>query len=529
MTSDVRTTHVVPPAESAGGDGAPPRIEARGIRKAYGDVVANDDVSLAVRAGSVHAVLGENGAGKSTLMKMLYGVERPDRGEIRLDGRPLELSSPKDAIAHGIGMVFQHFGLVPGLTAAENIVLGVEPTRNGMLDRDTAHERVQAVMDRFGLSVRLDDHVARMSAARQQRVEILKALFRGAETLILDEPTALLTPQERRSLFTAIRQLTARGATVIFITHKLSEVEEVADDLTVMRAGRVIGGGATASLTREQLVRMMVGEATTQSRRAARAAGSVVLRAREVRARSADGRAGVRGATVEARAGEVLGLAGVEGNGQLEFLEVLAGLRPLAGGSVEIDGKSFTRGGNRVARRLGVAYVPEDRLASGIAANETICDNVLANRVGAGGFSRVGRLDRGAMRREAAQLVERFDVRCAGIDAPVGSLSGGNMQKVILAREISVAPKLLLVAEPTRGLDIAACALVHEQLALAAEAGVAVVTLSSDIDELLAISTRIAVFYGGRTVATFDRVADLTAAGLGGAMLGVSGDAREAA
>jgi general nucleoside transport system ATP-binding protein len=496
-----------------------PRLEARGIWKTYGSVVANRDVSVSIRTGTVHAILGENGAGKSTLMKILYGVEQPDRGEILLDGSEIHLKAPEDAIGHGIGMVFQHFGLVPGLTAVENIVLGVEPTRRGALDRSATNRAVQEVIDRFGLTVGLDDKVGQMSAARQQRVEILKALYRGAETVILDEPTALLTPQERHSLFQAIRHLTKLGTTVLFITHKLAEVEEVADDLTVMRHGRIVGSGAVASLSREELVRMMVGDAVTQSRRASGSQGNAVLDVRAARVLGAEGRPVVREATVQAHAGEVLGLAGVEGNGQLEFLEMLAGLHPLAGGEVTIEGSPL-RKGNRDVRAQGVAYVPEDRLAAGLAAEISILENVLANRVGQGGFSSFGRLDRKGMRREAVELVERFDVRCPGVDAPVGSLSGGNMQKVILAREISAQPRLLLVAEPTRGLDIAAIALVHEQLARAAEDGVAVVALSSDIDELLAISTRIAVFCAARLVAILENESTLTASELGKEMLG---------
>jgi len=510
---------------ASAGDPPAPRLQVEGLCKTYGTVVANRDVALSVRAGSVHAVLGENGAGKSTLMKMLYGVERPDRGEIRVDGQPVRFGSPRDAIAHGIGMVFQHFGIVPGLTAAENIVLGVEPTHHGVLDRAESRRAVQAVMDRFGLAVGLDDKVGEMSAARQQRVEILKALFRGAATLILDEPTALLTPQERHSLFDAIRQLTQHGTTVLFITHKLAEVEEVADDYTVMRAGEVTGSGSIAASSRTALVKMMVGDAVTHSRRASAPRGAPVLRVESASVRGGGGRVAVSDATVDVCRGEVLGLAGVEGNGQLEFIEMLAGLRPLAAGRATLDGAPLGGGENRRARSLGVAYVPEDRLAAGVAADVPIVENILANRIGSGGFSRFGRLDRSAMRREAEQLVERFDVRCASIEVPVGTLSGGNMQKVILAREISADPKLLLVAEPTRGLDIAACARVHEQIARAAETGVAVVTLSSDIDELLAISTRIAVFSAGRLVRVFEQVEQLSAAELGGAMLGIGGDA----
>jgi simple sugar transport system ATP-binding protein len=513
--------------EPATGDrdaGPAARIAAAGVWKAYGKVLANRDVSLEVARGSVHAVLGENGAGKSTLMKLLYGVEAPDRGEVRIDGAPVTLRSPKDAIAQGVGMVFQHFGLVPGLTAAENIVLGAEPTRATGIDRAAVRTGVAEVMQRFALSVALDDKVAGMSAARQQRVEILKALYRGADVLILDEPTALLTPQERRNLFAGIRQLTDRGTTVLFITHKLAEVEEIADHITVMRAGVVVGSARAAEFDRSALVRLMVGDASILSRRArpavAAADAEVALSVADLRVRGNAGNDAVDGASLVARRGEVLGLAGVEGNGQLEFLEALGGLREPHAGTIEVGGRRAERYDNRAARRMGIAFVPEDRLATGIAGQATIAENILANRIGAGFYDRRGSLRRRAMRRDAAALVERFGVRCAGIDQAAGSLSGGNVQKVILAREISVEPSVLLVAEPTRGLDVAAIALVHEQLARAAEQGAAVVVLSSDLDELLGIATRIAVFHQGAIVEVFDDVAATTPEQLGRAMLG---------
>jgi ABC-type uncharacterized transport system ATPase subunit len=499
-------------------------IASDGLWKTYGSVTANCDVSIAVRPGTVHAVLGENGAGKSTLMKMLYGVEQPDRGAILVAGRRVTIDSPKQAIAMGIGMVFQHFGLVPGLTAAENVVLGVEPTKAMSIDRGQLRTGVTEVMDRFDLRVELDDKVGQMSAARQQRVEILKALYRGARIIILDEPTALLTPQERARLFEAIRHLTGQGATVLFISHKLAEVEEIADEVTVMRAGQVVGGGPRADFDRHTLVGMMVGDATVESRRAATGRGLAVCRVQGLRVRGRSGQESVRDVSLEVHAGEVLGLAGVEGNGQLECLEALAGLRLPLAGTLEVGGAAIARLTNRDVRRAGVAYVPEDRLAAGLAAEASIVDNLLANRLGSGGFTRRGVLRRGAMRKEAGELVARFGVRCGSIDQAAGGLSGGNMQKVILAREISVAPKVLLVAEPTRGLDVAAIALVHEQLAQAAEAGTGVVVLSSDIDELLSICTRILVFREGRIVADFGDVESLTAQQMGAAMLGVDGE-----
>lgn len=512
-------------ADRSLGNGAhPPKIAASGIWKTYGNVVANRDVSIEV-AGGVHAVLGENGAGKSTLMRMFYGVERPDRGAILLDDEPVVIRTPREAIARGIGMVFQHFGLVPGLTAAQNIVLGVEPTKLLSVDRDAVADRASALMERFDLSVELHTKVAGMSAARQQRVEILKALYRGARVLILDEPTALLTPQERTSLFEAIRHMTTQGTTVIFISHKLSEIEQIADTVTVMRAGQVVGGGRRANYTRDELVRLMVGTASISSRRAESQAGPVALVAEDLVVPGNSGQQAVKGVSLAVCAGEVLGLAGVEGNGQLEFLEALAGLRSPLAGSVSIAEQPMRGFTNREARSLGVAYVPEDRLATGIAGTAPIVENLLANRVGEGRFGRRGMLRVRDMRAEAELLVDRYDIRCDSIDQPAGSLSGGNIQKVVLAREISTDPKVLLVAEPTRGLDVGAIALVHEHLARAAESGTAVIVLSSDLDELLSVATRIAVFRNGEIVGIRSDVPGTTAQQLGRAMLGATAEA----
>jgi general nucleoside transport system ATP-binding protein len=498
------------------------RLRAIGVWKTYGETVANRGVDLTVRANTVHAVLGENGAGKSTLMKILYGVERPDEGLLVVDGTEVSFKSPRDALGHGVGMVFQHFGLVPGLTAAENIVLGVEPGRAiGVSRRRVAHN-VRELMARYELSVDANERVGRMSAARQQRVEILKALYRGARILILDEPTALLAPQERASLFDAIRRLVSEGTTVLFITHKLAEVEQVADDLTVLRQGKVVGAGPVAELTRAQVVELMVGRSLPVEPRPRRVAGGgEVVAVESATILGSDGRDAVNDATFSLRQRELLALVGVEGNGQLEALEAIAGHRRLLRGSISIEGRVLKSASNRVARKLGVGYVPEDRVHAGVATGESILDNILANRIAFGDHVRRGLLDLDAMRRTADQLVEEFDVRCSSVRQLAGTLSGGNMQKLILGREISSRPRVLVVAEPTRGLDIASTALVHAQL-IAASCTSAVIFVSSDLDEVRAIATRILVFYRGRIVAEFDDVGLVTNELIGRHMLGAT-------
>ncbi|WP_204050419.1 ABC transporter ATP-binding protein [Microbispora siamensis] len=506
--------------------GPPYRLEAVKLSKAYGQLTANHEVSLRVTSQSVHAVLGENGAGKSTLMKMLYGVEQPDSGQIRLDGVPVKLPNPKAAVAHGIGMVFQHFGLVPSLTAAENIALGVEPGRPWRIDKREILDSIGALSDAMGLHVDLKRPVARMSTAQQQRVEILKALYRGARVLILDEPTALLTPQERRALFDAVRRLTEAGTTVLFITHKLSEVAELADDVTILRRGHVVGHGRHADFNTAQLVELMVGGRPVTARRAPAPLPTAPKAASftGLSVTGSQGREAVHGVSLDLREGEVCGLVGVDGNGQLEFLEGIAGIRPVTAGRIEIGGVALRRWTHRRARAAGLGYVPEDRLSAGVVPAFPIVDNMFADRITYGGYRRHGRLDKSRMRSEAVRLIEDFDIRCTGPLQPAERLSGGNIQKVVLAREISRGPKVLLVAEPTRGLDIGAAARIHEALADAAREGTAILVLSSDVDEVLAISSRICVFHEGRLVADLVNGDEVTAEIIGALMLGSAED-----
>lgn len=489
------------------------------IVKRYGGVAANDGVNLTLRRGTVHAVLGENGAGKSTLMKILFGVERPDSGEIVIDGEVRDFRRPSDAIAAGIGMVFQHFGLVGELTALDNISLGAEVSSPLGVKRSVARARIAQLAEESGLTVPLTRRVDQLTIAQQQRVEILKALYRGARILILDEPTALLAPQERLGLFEAVRRLRTAGVSVLFITHKLEEVELLTQDITVMRHGRVVAAHRTGSVTTEQLVADMVGGENPVVKRAERTPGDGVLVVADLVVAN-ESSAGVRGVSLTVRSGEILGLVGIDGQGHQTFCQALAGVRPRTGGQIFYEGSPRNRWNRLTAMRRGVSYVPEDRLVAGVARDLSIRENLVANRMGDAGFVRGGFLRRRASRRNADDMIARFDIRCRNAEQRAGTLSGGNIQKIVLAREISIDPRLLIVCEPTRGLDIGAIASVHQRLSDAAERGAAVIVQSSDLDEVLAIADRIVIFREGRVVADLHNSTDVDIARLGTLMLG---------
>ena len=501
---------------------APFALEMVDISKVYpGGTVANRDVSLAVTVGEVHAIVGENGAGKSTLMKILYGIEQPDAGTIRINGRPERISSSAKAISLGIGMVFQHFSLVPSLSVAENVVLGAEPRRGVVLDLPRAARTVRELSERFGLPVDAEATVGTLPVGQQQRVEILKALYREAKILILDEPTAVLTPQEVMELFTAVRSLIAQGRTVIFIAHKLPEVLAISNAITVMRGGRVVGNLRTADATAEELTRLMVGrDVSLQIPRTAHATGDVVLTVDEVSANNFAQLPAVNGVSFTVRAGEILGIAAVEGNGQSELLDVLGGLRQPTGGRIELGGRGVTGWSVHQLREAGVASIPEDRLARGLAAEATIAENLVATRVDREPFADRGLLNWGAIRGLARELVASYGIRTRSVQAPVGTLSGGNMQKVVIARELSSRPRLLLAAQPTRGIDIGATQFAWQSLIAARDAGAAIILTSADLTELLSLSDRIIVLYKGRLVAAFADPAKLTPEDLGTYMLG---------
>jgi len=498
-------------------------LEARGITKRYPNgVLANDHVDLRVQKGEIHALVGENGAGKTTLMKALYGLEQPDSGQILLNDQPTTIPNPDAAIRHGIGMVHQHFMLIPSLTIAENIILGREPTTRGVIAHGEAVRITRALSDQYGLHVDPEARVDIIPVGERQRVEILKTLYRGAEILILDEPTAVLTPQETHDLFRAIRSLVAQGKTVIFITHKLREVKEISDNITVMRRGKVVGTVPTVDVTREEIARLMIGrEVLDRTRKDAVARGPLVLEATNLNYVTPDGKRALSDVSLQAYAGEILGVAGVEGNGQTELIEVLAGLTRPAAGAIIVNGKEITGLGARGTREAGVSHIPEDRLELGLAADASIEENLIIDRYYRAPFSRGGFLNVKAEAENARQAIADFDVRTPDAKMTARSLSGGNMQKLVVARELSAHPNLLLAAQPTRGIDIGATELVHRQLIAARDAGTAVILVSADLGEVMALSDRLAVMYNGEIVALFTDVPSLTEEELGYYMLGV--------
>ncbi len=465
-------------------------LELKGITKRFGSLVANDRIDLSVSPGQVHALLGENGAGKTTLMNVLYGLLQPDEGEILIDGKSVQFNSPKDAIAAGIGMVHQHFMLVPVFTVAENVTLGMEETRpSGLLDRRKARRDVRELSRRYGLAVDPDALVENLPVGIQQRVEIIKALVREASVLILDEPTAVLTPAETDDLFRIIGQLKAAGTSIVFISHKLKEVQAIADTITVLRRGATVGE-KPPSATEDELAAMMVGRSVqlTVSKEAARP-GDVVLDVEDLTVADETGRVWVNGMSFQVRGGEILGLAGVQGNGQTELTEALLGLRPIASGHVRLNGRDLTHSTPRQRLHAGVAYIPEDRQEDGL---------VSAFSYDRPPFSSGINLDLGAIASNAAERVQEFDVRTQSADTPVGMLSGGNQQKVILARELGREHKLLVASQPTRGLDVGSIEFVHRRIVRQRDHGVAVLIVSSELDEIYALADRIAVMYEGR-------------------------------
>jgi general nucleoside transport system ATP-binding protein len=497
------------------------KVELRGVTKRFPGVVACKDVDLTVNEGEVHTLLGENGAGKSTLMNILFGLYRADEGEILLDGEPLEARSPADAIAAGIGMVHQHFMLVPVFTVAENVMLGVEPTGPlGALDRAESRARVAELSDRYGLAVDPDAVVEDLPVGVQQRVEILKALYRDARCLILDEPTAVLTPSEIDELMTIIRQLVAGGRSVVFISHKLREVVGISDRITVLRAGEVVGETTPAESDEQALATMMVGrDVQLVVDKGDARPGAPVLEVDDLVVTDDRACLAVDGVSFEVRAGEIVALAGVQGNGQTELVNAVCGLRGPHAGRIRLDGTDVTGHSPRQLFRAGLAHVPEDRQRDGLVGAFPVADNLVLNQVGRSPFSRGGRLDRRAVRRHAERLVDEFDVRTPSVDTPASSLSGGNQQKVIIARELFHAERLLVLSQPTRGLDVGSIQYIHHQIVQARDRGLAVLLSSSELDEVLALADRIAVIYRGRIVGVVDR-ADASREQLGLLMAG---------
>ncbi|MBB6255181.1 ABC transporter ATP-binding protein [Nitrospirillum iridis] len=487
---------------------APLAIALEDVEKRYPNgTLANSGVSFTVAAGEIHALVGENGAGKSTVMKMLYGLERPTAGALRIHGLLADFRHPGDAIAAGVGLVAQHLNLVPSLTVAENVVLGHEPRKpGGRLDRVAAAARVRELVGQSGLAVDPAATVASLPVGVRQRVEILKVLHRGARIILLDEPTAVLTPPETATLFATLRHLAAAGHTVLVITHKLDEVKALAGGVTVLCQGRVTGNARMADVNEGTLARLMVGRdlPPPPPRRPAGARLAPRVIARDLGYVDGDGAIRLRDVGFEVAPGEILGIAGVEGNGQDVLARLLSGAAVPTTGDARLDGRVFTGLSPRAARSLGVAVVTEDRLHDGAAPTLSIVDNLLATRYAQPPLSRRGLIDRGTARRWAEAVIAGFDVRATGPHQPIGALSGGNMQKLILAREIADAPAFLVASQPTRGVDIAAAAALHTRLVALRDQGAAILLISADLDELLVLSDRIAVLYRGRIVARFE-------------------------
>ncbi|WP_216589696.1 ABC transporter ATP-binding protein [Streptomyces brasiliscabiei] len=508
------------PAEAgaSGGDtpDTPPAVELLGITKQYPGTLANDAVDLTVRPGEIHALMGENGAGKSTLMSVLYGMERPDAGTIRVDGREVSFAGPSDAMAAGLGMVHQSFKLFDSLTVAENVVYAAEPRRFGLVDRAAARRRVRELGAEHGLPVDPDARVGALPVGLRQRVEILKLLHRGARVLILDEPTAVLTPAEADALFAVLKSLAARGRTVILVTHKLREVLEGSDRVTVLRDGRVVARLRTADTTADAIAAAMTGREVELDRvHATGTPGEVIL---DVDGLTTDG---VREVALTVRAGEIVGIAGVAGNGQGELVEALAGLRPVASGRVRLRGEDITHASATERRARGVAYVPEDRHAVGTAPAASVAENLAMghHRTSLSAGSRLGLLPPAAVRDHARRLIERFGVKASSPDVPASALSGGNLQKLLIGRELAHEAPLLLVEQPTRGVDIGAVQNIHDQLVAHRDAGHAVLLVSAELSEIRGLSDRVLVMYEGRVTAAYDK-ADADEGVLGLAMAG---------
>lgn len=477
-------------------------LELRGITKRFGSLVANDGIDFELRRGEIHALLGENGAGKSTLMNVLYGLHAPDAGEIRLEGEPVTIASPRVAIARGIGMVHQHFMLVPVMTVAENIVLATEPRRRGLLDYRAAAARTRELSERFGMAVDPEARVEDLGVGSQQRVEILRALFRGARVLVLDEPTAVLTAQEAQELFRILRGLKEQGTSIVFISHKLGEVLQVADRVTVLRRGRRIDTVDAAGATERDLARLMVGrDVLLRVEKRGHAPGEALLEVADLRVEDDRGLPAVRGVSLSVRAGEIVGVAGVDANGQTELVEAIMGLRPPLGGAVRVGGRQLRHAGARERLESGVGHIAEDRHRRGLVLDFNVAENLSLREYRRPLLSRLGWLSPRRMIQWARRLIRDFDVRGCAAETPAAALSGGNQQKVVVARELSSDPRVLIAAQPTRGLDVGAIEFVHRRLLAERDAGRAILLLSLELDEIRSLSDRVLVIYEGEIVA----------------------------
>jgi general nucleoside transport system ATP-binding protein len=501
---EVHPGHQRNSAASPGSPGGVPVLEVRGLTKRFPGVLANDHISLKLHKGEVLGLLGENGAGKSTLMNMIYGLYQPDEGEILINGQPVTIHEPNDAISRGIGMVHQHFQLVPVLTVTDNVMLGTESTRGRLfLNRGAARKRILDIAAQYGLEVDPDALVQDLPVGVQQRVEIIKALYRRADILILDEPTAVLTPQEAEGLFGIMRTLIDRGASIIFISHKLKEVLEICDRVQVLRLGRVVGEADPKTSTEHSLAEMMVGRnVVLQVEKRPAQPKDPVLEVSSLVVNDDRGLTAVKGLNLSVRAGEIMGIAGVQGNGQTELVEAITGLRRPVSGHVRIDGRDLTGRPPRDITEAGTGHVPEDRQKNGMVMSFAVKDNLVLQTYYGQPFSRSILRDEKAIDANAETLVKQYDVRTPGIYTHIGKLSGGNQQKVIVAREFSRPLRLLIAAQPTRGLDVGSIEYIHKQIIAMRDQGAAVLLVSAELDEILSLSDTVAVMYAGNIIGT---------------------------
>ena len=482
------------------------KLELRGITKRFPGVVANDNVNLSLNTGEVLSLIGENGAGKSTLMSVLYGMYKPDEGEIIIDGTPLVFTSPADAIAAGIGMVHQHFMLVPVFTVAENVVLGVEPTGAlGKLNIDEARRMVREISDKYNLDLDPDAVIEDLPVGVQQRVEIVKVLLRDAKVVVFDEPTAVLTPSEIIEFFEIVKTLVSAGRGVVFITHKLKEALNIADRIAVLRRGKVVGEADPKTATESQIAEMMVGrpvQLTVEKKSAS--AGDVVLKVSDLTVLDADGRTHVENVSFEVHSGEIVGIAGVQGNGQTELVEALTGLRKATSGVIALDGKDLTHSDPRERHQMGMAHIPEDRQRQGLVGGLSVAENLVLTRYHDDQFSHGVIVDWEAADAIAETLITEYDIRTPNKETGVGTLSGGNQQKVIVARELSRDLRLTIAAQPTRGVDVGSIEYIHSRIVKERDAGTAVLIVSTELEEVMALSDRLLVMYRGKVVAELD-------------------------
>ncbi|MDO4321777.1 MAG: ABC transporter ATP-binding protein [Lachnospiraceae bacterium] len=494
------------------------------IMKIYGNgVVANEDVSLELRRGEIHALLGENGAGKSTLMKVLFGIEAPDQGEILLKGSPVTIKSPQSAISMGIGMVHQHFMLVPSLTVAENIILGVAPKKGLFIDMGKAVSAAENIAKEYNFDIDVNQRVEEIPVGVKQKVEILKALYRGAEILILDEPTAVLTPQETDELFVQLIKLKEKGHTIIFISHKLDEIKKICDRATIMRNGRSMGTYNVADITTQEMSRLMVGRevSLTFDKKEQRLTEDVLLRVRNLTVHNSQGVLKVDNLSFDLKGGEILGIAGVEGNGQTELIDTLTGLNKRYQGEIDVKGQSIAPMSIADIRGKKLAHIPEDRMASGCARNLSIQENLFSNQYKSPEYSGRQLLKTKAIERRSDELIREFKIKCSSRKQSVGMLSGGNIQKVIVAREFSTAPDIIIANQPTRGIDVGAASFIRQRLLEFRDAGCAVILVSADLTEIFSLSDRLAVMYKGKFAGFFTDVGSVTEDELGQHMLGI--------